>query len=187
MKALPGRHNASNALGCVLVLKTIGMEWKEIEAGFENARAAKGRSEFKLLDSGAGLLADYYNASPASMKAGFLTLQEELQRRTQGELVLVLGDMLELGVNELEFHRELAGPLMALGPRLVLLYGPRMKALAERLKVEPSMTDRVFHFTEKSELKVQFYQRQRPTDLILLKGSRSMKMEDIIRDSKSET
>lgn len=97
---IAGSHMVTNAVAASMIAMKLGMTPDEIAAGINKAKAMKGRGE--LIQTKDYLLVDdCYNASPASMKA-----ELELLKESPGRHVAILGDMLELGENEIELHRE---------------------------------------------------------------------------------
>ncbi|MFZ9594860.1 MAG: UDP-N-acetylmuramoyl-tripeptide--D-alanyl-D-alanine ligase [Bdellovibrionia bacterium] len=176
---LMGSHNASNLLGAVAAAVALGLTPQEIQAGLKTFTGLEGRSQLKELSSGVSVLCDYYNAQPASVVAGLQLLKQlSLESSRKGATWACLGDMLELGPNEELFHRELAAPLMDLQVEHVLLYGPRMKALADelhRLKFSGHLSYHESH----AELAREVIQKVRAGDVVLIKGSRGMKMETL--------
>ena len=172
---LPGIHQARNLLGAITLLKAVfDFSAEETASGLSFFQGAKGRTEVHPSSTTkATWFLDHYNASPESMQAALQTLTQLAQN---ARIHLVLGDMLELGGNELDFHRALAPAIQALPNRAsVLLYGPRMKALAQALGTTPHLHTETSHEALASELRAQL----QPGDWILLKGSRGMKMERI--------
>lgn len=89
---LPGNHNAQNLLLAVAVSQSLGLTADEISRGLKTFEGPKGRSEVHRLPNGVTVLADYYNASPASMRAS-LKLFDELAKPRTGKRWLFLGDM----------------------------------------------------------------------------------------------
>ncbi|HET6724560.1 MAG TPA: UDP-N-acetylmuramoyl-tripeptide--D-alanyl-D-alanine ligase [Gammaproteobacteria bacterium] len=172
---LPGRHNALNVLAAAAVARGLGLDGEEIRAGLTQYRPDAARSNRVELRDGITVLADYYNASPLSMAAAFETLISLGERRRW----LCLGDMLELGVDELSYHRALAAPIVEMDACGVLLYGPRMQALADALR-EEKFAGAVAHFDDKAALADTLQRAIEPGDAILIKGSRGMAMEDVM-------
>lgn len=172
---LPGRHNALNVLAAAAVARRLGLGADDMRAGLETFEPDAVRSRRVELAGGVTVLADYYNASPLSMRAAFATLAEFDARRRW----LCLGDMLELGADELTWHRGLAEPIMALGVHGVLLYGRRMTVLADALR-EAGFTGELWSFEDKPALAAFLKARLAPGDAVLIKGSRGMAMEDVM-------
>ena len=101
--AFAGRHNVVNVLCAAGVGLALGVPLPEIAAGLETARPVKGRSVWREA-GGVRILDDTYNANPASVKAALETLKSAQGAR---RLVVVLGDMLELGDLAPAAHREM--------------------------------------------------------------------------------
>lgn len=175
---LPGAHNARNLLGAVTVAAALGLDASAIQTGLSTFQPPTGRSQLASL-GGVTVLCDYYNASPSSMRAGIEMLAAEA-RRASGTSWACLADMLELGGEELRYHRELAEPLVRAGVKHILLYGPRMRALRDELAAR-RYPGRVAHFEDIAVLGDTVASEVRPGDVALVKGSRSMKMERVFQ------
>jgi UDP-N-acetylmuramoyl-tripeptide--D-alanyl-D-alanine ligase len=170
---LPGAHNAANLMAAIAVARGLGVSPEEIRRGLESFQPLPGRSDLQKLPGGPLVLCDYYNANPASMAAALTTLAS---LPATGKKWACLADMLELGRDEEQLHRDLAGPLMRSGATHVLLAGKRMAALAAELKAR-GYPGRVTHFADVEALAKAFSSQVREEDAVLLKGSRSMRME----------
>lgn len=170
---LPGVHNARNLMAAVSAAHVLGLTPEEIERGLATFKGAAGRSEVRLIH-GSKIICDYYNANPASMRAGIALLGP----RAQQPRFACLGDMLELGPDELQFHRALAEPIMEAGIESVLLFGERMQALQEELQSK-GYTGKVAHFETHAALANALTYQIKKGDPILIKGSRSMHMEEV--------
>lgn len=167
---------AASSLGSVLQFSPI-----EIQQGLSTYSAPPLRSAFlKSTYRDCEVLLDAYNANPDSMEAAFRTfysLAERDQRASQKSYHLVLGDMLELGQDELAFHEKLAPSILKLNfSGTTYLFGPRMKALFQKLSLA-GVT--VKHFEDISLLIESLKMTLRPQDRILIKGSRGMKLERV--------
>ncbi len=171
---LPGKHNAQNLALSAAVAQSLGLTPEEIRAGLATFRGPKGRSEVHKLPNDLLVLADYYNASPASMRAS-LQLFEELGVKRNGGRWLFLGDMLELGEHELELHAGLCHDIAKVKPTQVVLFGPRMKSLAQKLEQETKIPTR--HFENMETLIAETVPQIAAGDLVAIKGSRGMRME----------
>jgi UDP-N-acetylmuramoyl-tripeptide--D-alanyl-D-alanine ligase len=171
---LPGVHNARNLLGAITVAQGLGLTPQEIITGLQKFKGAEGRSEVRELPNGLKVLCDYYNASPPSTEVA-LDLLQQLGRSTRWAC---LGDMLELGPQEESFHRSLAKKIISLSLDGVLLYGSRMKFLFDELQ-KSGFTGRFAHFTSPQALTETLFQYVKSEDVVLIKGSRGMKMETL--------
>jgi UDP-N-acetylmuramoyl-tripeptide--D-alanyl-D-alanine ligase len=175
---LPGRHNAQNLLAAVATAAAIGLTPQEIQKGLSTFEGAEGRSQIRPLPSSSGTLVicDYYNASPVSMGAAFQLLAET--GAPQATRIACLADMKELGSEELRFHAELSQPLISSGASVILLHGSRMKSLFDALK-KSGFSGSLAHFDDLPSLAAEARRAAVPGSVILIKGSRSMKMETV--------
>jgi UDP-N-acetylmuramoyl-tripeptide--D-alanyl-D-alanine ligase len=173
---LPGTHHAHNLLAAVTLSRFFGLSPDEIKKGLAGFKTALGRTEVYRLKSGTEVIGDHYNSNPTSLAAAL----ELLARSGKGHpLHAVLGDMLELGENEEHYHREAASELIRLGIGSVWLYGPRMKWLKDEL--ERRGGSNVRHFDSHHGLIDALKPSIQAGDRILVKGSRGMKMETVLK------
>lgn len=172
---LPGEHNASNLLGAITVAHALGVTPDEMRAGLATCTISYGRSEVHELN-GVAVICDYYNANPTSMLAAFKMLDQQHNKKSQkGTRWLVLGDMLELGKDEIKMHTDLASAIHSGKYEHVLLYGPRMQHLALQLRGQLD----VHHAASHDALAKILKDSVKPHDSVLIKGSRGMRMEEI--------
>ena len=122
------------------------------------------------------IVEDCYNAAPDSMQAALRTLS----RLGTGRKIAVFADMLELGPVSEESHAALGTWTAASGTDMLLCYGPRTgkTVLAAR---EAGMKE-AYHFDSKDELTLFLTAHAREGDCILVKGSRSMALEDVLHN-----
>lgn len=175
---VPGVHNAGNLLVAVTTALSLGLSPIEIQRGLSTFQGAYGRSELKILPGPTPVLCDYYNANPSSVVAGLDLLAATALKHLSRRKIAVLGDMLELGPKEEEFHRALAEKIGATGISSLFLYGDRMKWLQDEMKKTLSGI-KTRHFTSHSDLAQALAEELRAGDAILIKGSRGMKMEEV--------
>lgn len=166
-----GEHNVLNALAAFVVCKSFGLDLAVSVKALENYESSGSRQKI-YKRAGITIIEDCYNASPDSMKAALWVLKNNTAKRK----IAVLGDMLELGDISAESHR-LVGKLSAESADIVFSFGPRSKDLAEAAK--ESGTE-VYHFTDKEALTNCLLKTINFGDAVLFKGSRGMRMEEII-------
>ncbi len=173
---LLGAHNISNALATIAIATKMGLGPTEIDEGFRSLKVTGMRMEKIVSPLGFTIINDAWNASPISMSAAI---------KTFGELTgysrkhLVLGDMLELGEQEQEYHREMGQIIDPNKIDYVYTVGTLSKHIAlEAEKRFPNGS--VQAFLEKSELVRVLKDRVKPNDAILLKGSRGIQMESMV-------
>jgi UDP-N-acetylmuramoyl-tripeptide--D-alanyl-D-alanine ligase len=124
---------------------------------------------------------DAYNAAPTSMKAALQFLQTTEMRSDKW---VVLGDMLELGELEQQYHEEIAEVIDGKSIHKVCLFGPRMKWLYDKLE-NNLPADHLLWTAEDYETIIQHLRTNAgPNSIVLLKGSRGMELENILNAFK---
>jgi UDP-N-acetylmuramoyl-tripeptide--D-alanyl-D-alanine ligase len=172
--ALVGAHNAANAAAAAAAAVALGCSDREIARGLAEVRPVGRRLRLETLPSGLRLVDDCYNANPASMSAGLRTLSD---LRGGGRAAAVLGDMLELGAFEVEAHRALGEEAARAGLHRLAAFGPRSRATAEAARAAGLPA---FH-TEDLDALVRWVRAEvTPPDVLLVKGSRGMKLERLV-------
>ncbi|WNS43826.1 UDP-N-acetylmuramoyl-tripeptide--D-alanyl-D-alanine ligase [Paenibacillus sp. MMS20-IR301] len=177
---LQGRHNVINALAAIAVARHYGVTEENIEAGLSSLRLTGMRIEVVVADSGLTLLNDAYNASPTSMRAAIDVLQS---MKGSGSRIAVLGDMLELGPDEADFHRQTGSYLDPALTDYVYTYGPLSAHIAAAAE-EKFGTGRVFAFTDKEALITALNAKCSAKDIVLFKASRGMRLEEVLHRLK---
>jgi UDP-N-acetylmuramoyl-tripeptide--D-alanyl-D-alanine ligase len=173
--ALVGAHNAANAAAAAAAAIALGCTDREIVRGLAAVRPVGRRLRLDRLPSGVRLVDDCYNANPASMSAAIRTLVD--LAADGGRSVAVLGDMLELGAFEAEAHRALGAEAARAGVRVLAAFGPRSRAAAEAARAAGLDA---FH-TEDVDALVRWAKATlAPSDVLLVKGSRGMKLERLV-------
>ncbi len=167
-----GRHSVHTALAAAAVGLVEGQSWEEIIDGL------RGAAQLRLVVApglrGAIILDDTYNASPASTIAA-LNLLEELD----GRKIAVLGDMLELGAYEEEGHRKVGRRVLDVAAVLITV-GERGRLIAEAALAWGMEAEKVIIAEDNDSAIARLREIVAPGDIILVKGSRGMKMEEIV-------
>jgi UDP-N-acetylmuramoyl-tripeptide--D-alanyl-D-alanine ligase len=177
---LVGAHNAANAAAAAAAAVSLGCSDREIVAGLREVRPVGRRLRVERLASGLQLIDDCYNANPLSMGAALQTLGD-LAGATEGTRpVAVLGDMLELGDFEPQAHRGVGEAAARAGVALLAAFGPRARAIAEAAAAAGLPPERIFHTEDVDALIGWARERLRPSDLLLVKASRGMKLERLV-------
>ncbi len=173
---LPGAHNRHNALQAVAVSRGFGVSWDCIAAAFEGIVASPMRWESRDI-GGFTIINDAYNANPVSMQAALHTFRDF---EGGGRKWLALGDMLELGPNEIEAHRDI-GRALADGPWAGLVtVGVLGARMAEGALDAGMSATRVHACGTVPEAVVYLKERMAKGDVLLIKASRGKRLEDII-------
>ncbi|MFT7829956.1 UDP-N-acetylmuramoyl-tripeptide--D-alanyl-D-alanine ligase [Priestia megaterium] len=171
-----GKHNVHNALSAIAVGHYFGLDNETIAKGLKELKLTNMRMELVKRTDGLTFINDAYNASPTSVKAA-ITLMHDLEGYKQK--ILVLGDMLELGDQEKEFHKEVGEFIQAEKIDYVLTYGPLSVEIEQGAK-NNFAEDKVMHFEEKDELVEKLTAITTREDVVLVKASRGMKLEEVI-------
>jgi UDP-N-acetylmuramoyl-tripeptide--D-alanyl-D-alanine ligase len=177
---LVGAHNAANAAAAAAAAIALGCTDREIAAGLRDVRPVGRRLRVERLASGLQLIDDCYNANPLSMGAALQTLHDLAGDDETARPVAILGDMLELGAHEGEAHRGAGEAAARAGVRLLAAFGPRSRDLAAAAAAAGLPADRIFHTEEIDALVAWAREHVKPTDLLLVKASRGMKLERLV-------
>ena len=174
--SLLGKHNISNAAIAIELAKKIGLTDDEIQSGLKEIKISNMR--FQEIKIGEDIyINDAYNASPTSMKAAIDTLNEIYNDKYK---IAILGDMLELGENELDYHIDVLNYLLDKKIKLIYLYGERMKKAYDIFMKSKSEEYRFWYYPTKEGI-VESLKNIRMEKVILLKASRGTALEDIIK------
>ena len=174
--SLLGKHNISNTAIAIEVAKKIGLSDEEIQKGLKEIKISNMR--FQEIKVGEDIyINDAYNASPMSMKAAIDTLNEIYNDKYK---IAILGDMLELGENEVDYHIDVLNYLLDKKIKLIYLYGERMKKAYDIFMKTKSEEYRFWYYPNKEAI-VESLKNIRMEKVILLKASRGTALEDIIR------
>ncbi|MFJ7733807.1 UDP-N-acetylmuramoyl-tripeptide--D-alanyl-D-alanine ligase [Lysinibacillus sp. NPDC097231] len=171
-----GKHQVKNTLVAMLISQKLGLNNDQIRASLKQVVLTDMRMQQVQGTNGALFINDAYNAAPTSVKAAIQFIASSTIRP---EKWLVLGDMLELGPNEKNFHEELADAIHAEEIAYVCLFGPRMAYLNEVLKLRFD-TDRLLYVEDDYTPIIEKLQQANDRSIVLLKGSRGMKLETIL-------
>ena len=171
---IPGDYLAYNAAVAISVGKHYGVANDNIAAAFDSFTPSKNRMNiFESL--GATIINDVYNASPPSMRAMI-----DSMAGLKGRKICVLGDMLELGEKTLAYHEEVGGYAGAAGVDILFTHGEFSKSY-ERGFLEKAAGKKALSFDELDGLIKELKAVIKPGDTVLIKASRGMKFERIIK------
>ncbi len=173
--ALIGRHNVLNCLYAILVAMELGIELLLIQKAISTFKPITGRLSVKSFD-GIQFLDDTYNSNPSSFRASLETLKEFKMR---GRKIVVCGDMLELGSAAEELHREMGRLMADCLFDYVIAAGPLSGYLVDEALKKGFDPKRIYHAAGSLEAGKICHEIAQSGDLILVKGSRGMKMEKV--------
>ncbi len=165
-----GKHNMYNALAATAAAYAMGIDQKKIADGLQNTREVSGRLQIKQGILGATIIDDTYNANPASLQAAIDVLCAQ-----HGEPWLVLGDMGELGEEAASIHAQMGEMARAAGVK-------RLFGLGElAAHAVTAFGDQGLHFRKHEDLSKELLGQLNSDCCVLVKGSRAMHMEDVVK------
>ncbi|MFZ6778526.1 UDP-N-acetylmuramoyl-tripeptide--D-alanyl-D-alanine ligase [Undibacterium sp. Ji83W] len=164
-----GQHNVLNALAAAACCHATGVSKEAIVAGLENFAPVNGRLQRKQAQSGATVIDDSYNANPDSVRAAIDVLAQ-----IGGDTALVLGDMGEVGENGAQFHHEIGEYAQQRGIKKLFLLGELVTHAAQAYGVGAQ------HFASLENLCQNLDAQTAADTIVLVKGSRFMKMERVV-------
>jgi UDP-N-acetylmuramoyl-tripeptide--D-alanyl-D-alanine ligase len=172
--ALAGRHNVANALAAAATGVALGLPLADVARGLAGVPPVAGRCVWRQAGD-VTILDDTYNASPVSVRAALDTVAARRQGR---RVIVVLGDMLELGAIGEEAHREVGRQVAALPADELIGVGRAMQAAVEAARGAGLAEAR--HLTTFEDTVAHLLKRLAAGDLVLVKGSRGMRMERVV-------
>ena len=173
--ALEGEHFVNDALAAVAVGLEMNVPPVKIQENLSQFRNMAGRQEI-YEKNGYTIIQDCYNAGPESMAAALTVLGNR-----PGRHVAVLGDMLELGVCTGAEHYKI-GRIAAEKADVLLAYGPNSEKTLGGAVTGGMAQTKARAFTDKEKLTEVLKQLAKPGDVILFKGSRGMRMEQVLEE-----
>jgi len=166
---LPGEHNLRNAMAATAACLALGVPLRDIRTGLESVKPVPGRLNLVPVRAGWTVIDDTYNANPASLYAALQVLGAQ-----HGEPWLVLGDMQELGSGSRKMHAELGDVARSLGVKRLFAVGTASAATVD------AFGEMAAHFNNREDLIKALCMQLRPGVACLVKGSRSMGMEQVV-------
>jgi UDP-N-acetylmuramoyl-tripeptide--D-alanyl-D-alanine ligase len=173
---LVGRHQVYNLLAAYAGLRTLGFSL----AGIDTMKLALGTAPMRgqrLLAGGITFIADCYNANPESVKAG---LQAYFDLEATGRRIVILGDMLELGREAENYHREVGRLLVPFGIDKAVMVGDLSKHIMDAA-IEGGMAGSLFeHYDSAAQAAERLKDFLKPGDFVYIKGSRGIGLEAVL-------
>jgi UDP-N-acetylmuramoyl-tripeptide--D-alanyl-D-alanine ligase len=168
--AVPGEHNARNALAATAAALAAGVPLVTIAAALAAYGGVKGRLQRRAGRNGATVIDDTYNANPDSMRAAI-----DVLATVPGRRILVMGDMGEVGEAAAQFHDEVGGHAKSSGIERLFALGPLSADAAH------NFGEGARHFDNVEALVEALLPELDATTTLLVKGSRFMKMERVVQ------
>lgn len=177
-----GKHNILNAALAINLCKKLNLTENKIKKGLERIKLSQMR--FQELKIGEDIyINDAYNASPTSMRAAIDTINSIYNDRYK---IAILGDILEIGELELEYHTQVLEYVFDKNIDLIFLYGERMKKAYDIFIQKRAKENRYIYFNTKQEI-TKALDKIKMKKLVLLKASRGMKLEEVIEIKGEKT
>jgi UDP-N-acetylmuramoyl-tripeptide--D-alanyl-D-alanine ligase len=167
---VPGEHNVMNALAATAAAFALDVSCRSIVAGLSAFRGVKGRLQTKPALHGSTFIDDTYNANPDSVRAALAVLAGQ-----PGKKVLVLGDMGELGADAPAMHAQIGLAARAAGVDRLLALGEMSK------ETVGAFGKGAMHFERIQELLAELENALDADTSVLVKGSRFMQMERVVK------
>jgi len=177
--SIPGKHQLMNAVLAASVALNLGASISDVKRGLESVKAQDKRMELTDRD-GVIIVNDAYNSNPESLKAA-IDFVDEIPIKSGNKKILVLGDMLELGDQSEAEHRKIGEYLGNRNINVVFCYGSFSNLILEGLNNTASGSIVKELFNTHESLARALKDLIQEGDLILLKGSRGMQMEKVLK------
>ena len=172
--AVHGVHNVSNSMAAIAIAREVGVDWKSIVSALAQAKLTGMRLDITKNADGVTVINDAYNANPDSMKSAISVLMNQEGSRK----IAVLGDMYELGKYEEQSHREVGNEAAVQHVDYLIAVGQLGALIGESAQMAGCRVDFAKDNAEASSLLRQYI---KTGDAVLVKGSRGMKMEQIVQ------
>ncbi len=172
MLTLPliGKHNVTNSLAAIAATLAINIHPNAIKQGIETTKPAPGRLQLHELVNDVKIIDDTYNANPFSLQAAVNALTQ-----FAGKKILVLGDMRELGPEAESLHFAAGENIRKAGVDFLFTYGELSAQSAQ------AFGEGAYHFSDQEKLLQALQPLLQTAVTILVKGSRSMRMEKVVQ------
>lgn len=177
-----GTHNVYNALAAIAVASSFGVDPAAMRGALAGYRPASMRLDWQEMPQGFSVINDAYNSNPLSMECALGALRDYPARARW----VVCGDMLELGKKEAAFHRSVGRAIAKSGVDGLMTFGMLSRATCEAAIAAGLPRDRSRHCASHDEIVALVRHMVKEGDVVLIKGSRAMKMETIVERLKAK-
>lgn len=185
LSGIIGEHSIYRASAAIAIALVFGMNLVEISTALKDIKMPPGRMRILPGIKDTLLIDDSYNASPVAVKAALETLSQ-IEIIGNGERYAVLGDMLELGQQTENSHREVGLRAAELGIDFFITVGEAMKDAAIAAKEAGMPENSIASFNSAEEAGRFLQEKMQTGDVILIKGSRAMRMEKVVKEVMAE-
>jgi UDP-N-acetylmuramoyl-tripeptide--D-alanyl-D-alanine ligase len=179
LKGVLGEHQVYSALVAASVAQIFEVNMDDIAEGLRKAHKQPGRMRIIEGIKHTTIIDDTYNASPKPMECAIKTASE---LETDGKTFAVLGDMLELGSISEDEHSKIGNLVAKSGIDVLICVGERARDIARGAESAGMSEDKVFRFSVPEDAGLFVQRRIEQGDLILVKGSRGIGMEKVVKE-----
>jgi len=172
-----------NALAAAAAGLAAGCELDDVQKGLREFTSVPGRMQCLKMKTGTRILDDTYNANPQSVRNALETLA---RIKTGGRSIVVLGDMGELGTESSAAHQDIGQFAAQIGTDRLFVMGEHAEDLAQAAIAAGMAEDHVYVEGQHNDVATRISALAKAEDWILVKGSRSMKMEQVVQSLISE-
>jgi len=173
---LAGEHNIKKALAASAACIALGVDVSQIKQGLEQLNPVKGRMQLQATKKGYRVVNDSYNANPASLQVALDAIHANATK-----FWVALGEFGELGAESPEIHKEMGLQIKQAGATRLFTIGKLTKHTVD------SFGDGASYYAQQEDL-IAAIQEEIDSDVVLLvKGSRSQKMEVVVNSLIDET
>lgn len=184
LKGILGRHQVYGLLAAAAVGITFEINLIEIIEALQNYKSPAGRMKLLKGIKNSWIIDDTYNSSPSAVLEALATLKE-IKIKEGGKKIAVLGDMLELGQFTEKAHRMVGKRAIEIAD-IIFAIGTRAAFIADEARQQSFPKEKIFEFDTADEAKKAVQDIIEEGDLILIKGSQSMRMEKIVEEIMAE-
>lgn len=174
---LYGEHNLYNIAAAVTVANQLDIDWKQIKSAVKEIKLSSLRSDIREI-KGVKIINDSYNANPLSMQNALKLLNDIEGKRK----IAILGDMLELGQIKEDEHRKIGKYIVKQSIDYLITTGKLAKLISKSAVENGMENESVKHFKDKKNISDYLLKNIKEDDVLLIKGSRGMKMETIFNN-----
>lgn len=174
-----GKNFAYDLLATFAVSYEFGLKNDDIYGALQNFSPLKGRGEVIRLKDDTFLIDETYNSNPLSLKTSL-----EFANDLNGNIILILGDMYELGESAKKLHEELGRYISKINPRILITFGD-LSEYTKKGAISNGFKGNLFHFNERKDLADFLKGLEIPEKtVIFVKGSRAIQMEEFVEIMK---
>lgn len=180
-----GRQQVYSALAAASVGLALGLNPIQISEALRGYHPPAGRMNLLSGIKGTTIIDDTYNASPVSVGAA-LDVFKILPKNEETKFYACLGDMLELGKDSVQMHREIGWKVAEIGADVLIACGALAKDIAVGAREGGMGESQVFHFAKPGEAGKFLQEKIKSGDVVLIKGSQGIRMEKAVKEIMAE-